>query len=111
MKSWDAIMIEILRESLKRKPNKNVSLIFTSWEEYGIPNWLTEIIDSKGSLWIDFAIALEPTWWKINTWVFWYLDWEFVFTWKACHSSDPSLWENAILKIWPLIDYLKILIA
>jgi hypothetical protein len=31
-------MIEILRESLEKKPNKNVSLILTSGEECGIPN-------------------------------------------------------------------------
>ena len=107
MKSWDSIMIEILRESLEKKPNKNVSLILTSGEECGIPNWLTEIIKSKKIWWLDFIIALEPTWWKMNAWVFWYLDWEFHFKWKACHSSKPSLWENAIHKIGPFLQYLQ----
>lgn len=107
MKSWDAIIIEILRESLQKKPNKNITLILTSWEECGIPNWLTEIIKSKKIWWLDFVIALEPTDWKINTWVFWYLDWKFHFKWKSCHSSNPSLWENAISKMWPFLNYLK----
>lgn len=107
MKSWDSIMIEILRESLEKKPNKNITLLFTSWEECGIPNWLTEIIKSKKIWWLDFVIALEPTWWKINTGVFWYLDWEFHFKWKTCHSSKPSLWENAIHKMWPFLNYLN----
>jgi len=106
MKSWDAIMIEMLRESLKNKPTKNITLIFTSWEEKWIPNWLTEIINSKQIWNLDFAIALEPTNWKINTWVFWYLDSKFNFKWKACHSSNPSLWENAISKAWPFLTYL-----
>jgi len=107
MKAWVSIMIEILKESLKNKPNKNISLLFTSWEEKWIPNWLTELIKSDKIWKLDLAIALEPTWWKINTWVFWYFDWEFIFKWKSCHSSKPSLWENAIHKIIPLLDILN----
>ncbi len=107
MKAWVAIMIEILKESLRKNPNKNISLIFTSWEECWIPNWLTEIIKSEKIWWLDFIIALEPTWWKINTWVFWYLDWEFTFKWKSCHSSRPSLWNNAIHKTCNLLNYLQ----
>jgi succinyl-diaminopimelate desuccinylase len=100
-------MIEILKKSLKEKPNKNISLIFTTWEETWIYNWLTEIIKSQKLWWLDFVIALEPTWWKINVWVFWYIDWEFVFKWRSCHSSNPSKWENAIHKTSALLEYLK----
>ena len=107
MKAWVVIMVEILKNALEKKPNKNISLLFTSWEECWTPDWLTEILKSKKVWWLDFVIALEPTWWKINTWVFWYLDWEFIFKWKSCHSSRPSIWENAIHKVWWLLNYLQ----
>lgn len=107
MKWWCAIMVEVLRESLAKKPEKNITLIFSTWEEEGAPNWLTQVKDFIKTLKIDFIIALEPTWRRINTGVFWCLDWFFVFKGVACHSSKPELWENAILKILPLIEYLK----
>lgn len=107
MKAWISIMIEILKKSLIQKPNKNISLLFTSWEECGIPNGLTEIIKSEKIWSLDFVIALEPTNGNINTWVFWYLDGIFKFKWKSCHSSKPELWSNAIHKTGKLIEYLN----
>lgn len=107
MKAWVVIMIEVLKKALKQVPNKNISLIFTTWEECWLPNWLTKLIERGLLKWLDFVIALEPTWWKINTWVFWYLDWEFLYKWKTCHSSKPFLWENAIHKTAWLLTYLQ----
>ena len=103
MKSWLAIMIEILEESLKRKPSKNIKLLFTSDEETWEPNGLSSVLGNNWMEWVDFAIALEPTNNQINAWVFGYMDAEFLFTWVPCHSSTPQLWENAIYKSWPLI--------
>lgn len=68
---------------------------------------MSEIIKSDKLWGLDFVIALEPTWWKINTWVFGYLDWEFHFKWRSCHSSNPHLWENAIHKMYPLLELLS----
>jgi len=107
MKAGVSIMIELLKESLKIQPNKNISLLFTSWEECWIPNGLTEIIKSKRLGGLDFVVALEPTNGSINTGVFWYFDGNFHFHWRSCHSSKPELWENAIHKVWKLIGYLN----
>lgn len=107
MKAGLAIMIGVLKESIDRKPTKNIKLIFTSAEETWQPNGLTLAISDWHLEGVDFAVALEPTNGEINTWVFWYLDTEFLYNGVPCHSSDPEKWENAIYKTWPLIKKLS----
>lgn len=98
MKSGLWIMLELIKESTNEKleNNYNLSFIFSTWEETWMPNWLSEIIEQWELPKADFSITLEPTEWRINTWVFWYMVWKFIINWLSCHSSNPSLWENAI---------------
>lgn len=100
MKSWLWIMLELIKNITNNNFNQkfNLSFIFSTWEETWLPNWLTEIINNWELPKSDFSITLEPTEWKINIWVFGYMVWKYTVDWVSCHSSNPSLWENAIEK-------------
>lgn len=103
MKSGAAIMLDIMKRKLYGE-QYNLLSVFYADEERGKHNGIREMIANNILPKADFAIVLEPSDAKVNYGVFGYFDFEIQTTGKAVHSSKAKEGENAIVKLFPIIE-------
>lgn len=107
MKSWCAIIIELMIELLNLWFNKKkVILVLNTDEEVWWFNWAKEIINN----WYTWETVIIPDWWSLKKIVFkekWVFVFWFEINWKASHAARPWLWDNAIEKSYSFYNELK----
>lgn len=108
MKSWVAIMMEIMKEVLEKKYNdKKICLMITTDEEVWGENWVKKLVD----IWYSSSIVIIPDSWSLEDIVIaekWVIHMEIEVNWKSCHASRPWLWENAIENIYKIYNEFKL---
>lgn len=107
MKSWCAIIIELMIELLSLwYKSKKIMLILNSDEEVWGFDWVAKIVE-EGYKW---DVVLIPDGWSLKK-IIYKEKWVFVFWfkihWKSCHSATPWRWDNAIEKAYKFYKELK----
>lgn len=107
MKSWDAIMIVLMKKILEEKfTKKKVILMLTTDEELWWFDWVKNLVED----WYIGKIVLIPDSWKLDEiviWEKWIVSFTLTTKWKSAHSSRPWLWDNAITKVINIYNELK----
>lgn len=108
MKSWNAIMMVVMKEVLLNKyTDKKISLLFTTDEEIGWFDWVNMIVNKEN---YRPKCVIIPDSWDVENIVIaekWLIRLKTEIKWKSCHASRAWLWENAIEKSFLFYKELK----
>ena len=108
MKSWDAIIMKLMKDLLNQNfKEKKIALILTTDEEVGGFDGVNKIVNE---VWYSGDIVLIPDSGSFNKIVYaekWILHLHLKFTWLSCHASRPWLWINAIENMFKFYQLLK----
>jgi len=107
MKSWDAIMIKLMKDLLDQNfKDKKIALILTTDEEVGGYDWVARILDE----WYTGEFVLVPDWWKADEIIYaekWIIHLTLKFYGLSAHASRPWLGESAIDNLFKFYQSLK----
>ena len=108
MKSWDAIMMKLMKDLLSQNfKDKKIALILTTDEEVGGFDGAAKIVDQVGYNW-DFVLI--PDGWNAKEIIYaekGIIHLTVKFYWVSSHASRPWLGENAIDNLFKFYQILK----